>query len=102
MTQKDLSLLNVKTIGDLSRLPKDLLRRRFGQQGLQLYFLSKGIDDREVQPERIIKSIGREETFAEDILDQGKGRERDPDFKSTGGQAIKEARRRPAGPSPLR
>jgi DNA polymerase IV len=68
MTQKDLSLLNVKTIGDLSRLPKDLLRRRFGQQGLQLYFLSKGIDDREVQPERIIKSIGREETFLEDIL----------------------------------
>jgi DNA polymerase-4 len=68
ITQKDLSLLNVKTIGDLSRLPKDLLRRRFGQQGLQLYFLSKGIDDREVQPERIIKSIGREETFPEDIL----------------------------------
>lgn len=33
-----------------------------------MYFLSKGIDDREVQPERIIKSIGREETFAEDIL----------------------------------
>ena len=68
ITQRDLSLLNVKTIGDLSRLPKDLLRRRFGQQGLLLYFLSKGIDDREVQPERIIKSIGREETFPEDIL----------------------------------
>ena len=68
MTQKDLSLLNVKTIGELSRLPKDLLRRRFGGQGLQLYFLSKGIDDREVQPERIIKSIGREETFPEDII----------------------------------
>ncbi len=68
MTQKDLSLLNVKTVGELSRLPKDLLRRRFGAQGLQLYFLSKGIDDREVQPERMIKSIGREETFSEDIL----------------------------------
>jgi DNA polymerase IV len=68
ITQRDLSLLNVKTIGDLSRLPKDLLHRRFGSQGLQMYFLSKGIDDREVQPQRIIKSIGREETFAEDIL----------------------------------
>jgi DNA polymerase-4 len=74
ITQKDLSLLNVKTIGDLSRLPKDLLRRRFGQQGLQLYFLSKGIDDREVQPERMIKSIGREETFSEDILVKEKAR----------------------------
>ena len=72
VTQKDLSLLNVKTIGDLSRLPKDLLRRRFGQQGLQLYFLSKGIDDREVQPERKIKSIGREETFLEDIREKEK------------------------------
>jgi DNA polymerase-4 len=72
VTQKDLSLLNVKTIGDLSRLPKDLLQRRFGQQGLQLYFLSKGIDDREVQPERKVKSIGREETFSEDILEKEK------------------------------
>ncbi|MBI5603513.1 MAG: DNA polymerase IV [Deltaproteobacteria bacterium] len=70
VTQKDLSLLNVKTIGDLSRLPKDLLQRRFGQQGLQLYFLSKGIDDREVQPERKAKSIGREETFPEDIREK--------------------------------
>lgn len=70
VTQKDLSLLNVKTIGDLSRLPKDLLQRRFGQQGLQLYFLSKGIDDREVHPERKAKSIGREETFGEDILEK--------------------------------
>jgi DNA polymerase-4 len=72
VTQKDLSLLNVKTIGDLSRLPKDLLQRRFGQQGLQLYFLSKGIDDREVQPERKVKSLGREETFSEDILEKEK------------------------------
>lgn len=70
VTRKDLALLNVKTIGDLSRLPKDLLQRRFGQQGLQLYFLSRGIDDREVQPERKVKSLGREETFMEDILDQ--------------------------------
>jgi DNA polymerase IV len=72
VTRKDLALLNVKTIGDLSRLPKDLLQRRFGQQGLQLYFLSRGIDDREVQPERKVKSLGREETFLEDILDRGR------------------------------
>jgi DNA polymerase IV len=74
VTQKDLSLLNVKTIGDLGRLPKDLLQRRFGQQGLQLYFLAKGIDDRPVQPHRKVKSIGREETFGEDILDPEKAR----------------------------
>jgi len=74
VTQRDLSLLNVKTVGDLSRLPKDLLQRRFGQQGLQLYFLSKGIDDRPVLADRKIKSIGREETFGEDILDKEKAK----------------------------
>lgn len=74
VTQKDLSLLNVKTIGDLGRLPKDLLQRRFGQQGLQLFFLAKGIDDRKVQPDRKIKSIGREETFGKDILDHERAR----------------------------
>jgi DNA polymerase-4 len=37
-----------------------------------LYFLSKGIDDTEVQPERIIKSMGREETFLEDIQEKEK------------------------------
>lgn len=74
VTQKDLTLLNVKTIGDLSRLPKDLLQRRFGQQGLNLFFLSKGIDDRVVHPERKAKSIGREETFEEDILNKEKAR----------------------------
>ncbi len=74
VTQKDLSLLNVKTIGDLGRLPKDLLQRRFGQQGLQLFFLAKGIDDRKVQPDRKIKSVGREETFGKDILDHERAR----------------------------
>ncbi len=74
VTQKDLSLLNVKTIGDLGRLPKDLLQRRFGQQGLQLFFLAKGIDDWKVQPDRKIKSIGREETFGKDILDHERAR----------------------------
>lgn len=72
VTQKDLSLLKVRTIGDLSRLPKDLLRRRFGLQGLQLYFLSRGMDDREVQPERAVKSLGREETFPQDITDKNR------------------------------
>jgi DNA polymerase IV len=74
VTQKDLLLLNVQTIGDLQRLPKDLLQRRFGQQGLQLYFLSRGLDDREVEPERKLKSLGREETYSEDIKDEARAR----------------------------
>jgi len=68
-TQKALAHLGIKTIGDLSRLPLEVLERRFGKHGIHLHRLSRGIDDREVEPLRDVKSIGREETFSEDLLD---------------------------------
>ncbi len=68
-TQKALALLGVQTIGDLSRLPRELLERRFGKQGGHLHLLSQGIDDRNVDPFRETKSLGREETFSTDIED---------------------------------
>jgi DNA polymerase-4 len=68
-TQKALSLLSVRTIGDLSRLSPDLLERRFGKHGIHLHLLSQGIDSREVEPVREAKSIGREETYLEDVTD---------------------------------
>ncbi|MEW6266392.1 MAG: DNA polymerase IV [Thermodesulfobacteriota bacterium] len=68
-TRKALSLLGVETIGDLSRMPPDLLGRKFGQHGRQLGWLAQGQDHREVEPEREVKSIGAEETFLTDILD---------------------------------
>jgi DNA polymerase-4 len=68
-TRKELSLLGVVTIGDLQRLPPDLLEKRFGASGRKLAALSMGLDDREVEPLRAPKSIGHEETFGEDLLD---------------------------------
>ena len=68
-TREALALLGVQTIGDLSRLPPDLLQRKFGKHGNSLYQASLGIDDREVTPDREMKSIGHEETFATDLLD---------------------------------
>lgn len=69
VTGEALASLGVRTIGDLSRLPVELLAKRFGQHGVALHRLSQGIDDREVTPDREIRSMGREETFDEDIAD---------------------------------
>jgi len=68
-TQKELALLGVKTIGDLARLPQDLLKRRFGCHGTHLYQASLAIDDRSVIPDNETKSIGNEETFSADLVD---------------------------------
>jgi DNA polymerase-4 len=68
-TQKKLSGLGVRTIGDLSRVPREVLEKRFGKHGAHLYLLSHGIDDREVKAGREIKSVGHEDTYPEDIVD---------------------------------
>ena len=69
VTQEALALLGVRTIGDLSRLPLGLLESKFGKHGTHLHLLSQGIDDRDVEVSQEVKSIGHEETFADDLLD---------------------------------
>jgi DNA polymerase-4 len=73
-TRKELSLLGVTTIGDLARLPVEILSARFGKGGLRMHLAARGLDDRPVVPEREAKSVGHEETFAEDLRDQAKMR----------------------------
>lgn len=68
-TMKQLSLLGVRSIGDLARVPETILIRKLGQQGRQLHEAARGIDPRPVEAEREAKSVGHEETFAEDLLD---------------------------------
>jgi len=72
VTAKSLQDLGIKTIGNLSRLPKQTLVTRFGTQGQRLFELSHGVDDRPVNPQREVKSIGEEETFAKDLSDNDK------------------------------
>ncbi len=69
VTQEALALLSVRTVGDLSRLPLEVLEGQFGKHGTHLHLLSQGIDDREVEVSEEVKSIGHEETFADDLLD---------------------------------
>lgn len=67
-TRKSLALLGVETFGDLGRLPVQVLEKKFGRNGKHLGLLARGIDDRSVETEREVKSIGAEDTFAHDIV----------------------------------
>lgn len=57
------------TIGDLKKLSLNDLELLFGKPGVQLYYLSRGIDNRRVEVETEVKSVSHEETFSEDISD---------------------------------
>jgi DNA polymerase-4 len=64
-----LDRLGVETIGDIAALPERTLTRLLGPSlGRHLHLLSRGIDDRAVEPESEAKSISVEETFATDVL----------------------------------
>jgi DNA polymerase-4 len=69
VTQKTLESWGLKTIGDLASLPAETVVRKLGNSGYKLWLLANCHDDREVEPERVIKSIGHEDTYAVDIED---------------------------------
>jgi len=57
----------IKTIGQLQRMEKNDLMRRYGTMGVRLYHLARGEDDRRVEPHGEAKSVSSEMTFNEDI-----------------------------------
>ena len=67
VTARTLHGLGVQTIGDLARFGRETLVARFGAQGEHLFQLARGIDDRPVDPDQELKSLGEEETFAQDL-----------------------------------
>lgn len=69
-TLDKLAAIGVSTIADLAEIGVDVLCAALGEShGRHLHRLSLGIDDREVETDRIAKSIGHEETFGRDLLD---------------------------------
>ena len=55
---------------DLRQVPEDTLVSTVGQAaGTQFWRLSRGIDNRPVDPDQPTRSIGHEETFARDLAD---------------------------------
>jgi DNA polymerase-4 len=70
-TLAKLDRLGVRLVGDLVALGEDTLIRAVGKaHGRHLFALANGIDERSVETERDLKSIGHEETFSHDITDR--------------------------------
>jgi DNA polymerase-4 len=57
----------IKMIGQLQRMERGDLMRRYGSMGDRLYHLSRGLDDRKVDPGHDAKSVSAETTFNSDI-----------------------------------
>jgi len=54
---------------DLKKISEFELIRKFGKQGSYYYHISRAIDNREIKPNRLRKSVGAENTFEYDIED---------------------------------
>jgi len=68
-TQKKMELLGIYTGKDLKEWDEVDLVKEFGKSGHHYYRIARAIDLREVKPDRIRKSIGKERTFSEDVID---------------------------------
>ncbi|MHC5012087.1 MAG: DNA polymerase IV [Planctomycetota bacterium] len=68
-TAERLEAAGIRTFADLRALTPEELNRRFGSAGEHFHRLCRGVDDRPVTPHGEAKSMGREQTFAEDLRD---------------------------------
>lgn len=66
---KKLRKIGIYTIRDLMKLDEEFLIGLFGKHGTYIYNVIRGIDDREINPTRQRKSLGRERTFANNTND---------------------------------
>lgn len=67
VTQQWLARDGIKTIAQVQDMEESQLARRFGSIGLRLSRLSRGVDNRKVEPHNAIKSISSETTFLDDL-----------------------------------
>ena len=72
VTAQKMHALGILTGADLRQWDRASLMRQFGKAGLLYYGYARGIDDREVVPNRIRKSISAETTFIEDTDDRAR------------------------------
>ncbi|MFS2177278.1 DNA polymerase IV [Rhizobium pisi] len=75
-TAEKMHRLGIETGADLKEQPLDFLTQHFGKSGPYFYGLARGVDNRQVKPDRVRKSVGAEDTFAEDVYFYEPARER--------------------------
>jgi DNA polymerase-4 len=61
--------LGLLTGVDIRKQSLEFLQANFGKAGTYYYWISRGVDDREVRPNRIRKSVGAENTFSIDLTE---------------------------------
>jgi DNA polymerase-4 len=66
-TERRLRDLGVETFGDLRRYPPEALESCLGVHARRITELARGLDHREVVPDRRAKSISQEQTFGFDL-----------------------------------
>ena len=66
-TQGKMASHNITTCQDLQGFQRDQLSHLFGKFGESLYGYCRGIDNRDVEPSRVRKSVSVEQTFESDI-----------------------------------
>lgn len=69
VTQAKLERLGVQTCGQLQTWSMHRLENEFGKFGHSLYYLCRGVDDREVKTSSVRKSLSVEDTYAQDLPD---------------------------------
>ena len=67
--QKKFNLKSIKTIGDMTKLDQETLMKSYGNFGITIWNLVRGIDKRKISPINLRKSISKEKTFETDIFE---------------------------------
>lgn len=67
VTADKMKKMSIHTGADLKKLSEEELVKHFGKAGHFFFKIVRGIDNREVQPDRETKSIGAEDTFSYDL-----------------------------------
>jgi len=69
VTAEKMKKMGLFTGADLKTLAEEEMVKHFGKSGRFYYHIARGIDNREVQPNRETKSIGAEDTFPYDLTE---------------------------------
>jgi DNA polymerase-4 len=67
-TDAKMAKLGIRTGAGLKVQSLEFLAKHFGKAGPHYYWISRGIDERKVKANRVRKSVGAENTFADDIV----------------------------------